>query len=251
MSGAPWFKFYPRDWFLDTRELTFKGGRSGEVIVPGDPDDSLLYELITLPADDDDVMPAEGKPLTKAETDLIRDWIKEGATWPDGVALDDPVAEAAAADPVATGKALAVSAAQDPQSTGQALTSSTLRNAESTSGAMRSSAKENPGATVDALGRGPAQDPVALEELGKFIPTELWVPENEPEIGPDPSGLAEWAKVGRQTRMTSAPSRISPRSQDMRLGLAAPSPKIPSYSTTPEYRNGSRAAEERFHKRTW
>ena len=82
---------------LDTRELTFKGGRSGEVIVPGDPDDSLLYELITLPADDDDVMPAEGKPLTKAETDLIRDWIKEGATWPDGVAMDDPVAEAAAA----------------------------------------------------------------------------------------------------------------------------------------------------------
>jgi hypothetical protein len=61
---------------------------------------------------------------------------------------------------------------------------------------MRSSAKDNAGATVDALGRGPAQDPDALEELGKFIPTDLWVPENEPEIGPDPSGLAEWASVG-------------------------------------------------------
>ena len=106
------------------------------------------------------------------------------------------MAEAASSDPVSTGKALAVSAAQDPQSTGQALTSSTLRNAESTSGAMRSSAKDNAGATVDALGRGPAQDPDALQELGKFIPTDLWVPENEPEIGPDPSGLSEWASVG-------------------------------------------------------
>lgn len=32
--------------------------------------------------------------------------------------------------------------------------------------------------------------------MGKFIPTVLWVPENEPEVGPDPSGLSEWASVG-------------------------------------------------------
>ncbi len=57
--------------------------RRGEVIIAGDPDSSLLYERITLPEDDIDIMPPpeEGTPLTKKETDLIRKWIEQGANY--------------------------------------------------------------------------------------------------------------------------------------------------------------------------
>ena len=55
----------------------------GEVIVAGEPMDSLIYQRITLPEGDTGIMPPqeEGAPLTKQETDLIRKWIQLGATY--------------------------------------------------------------------------------------------------------------------------------------------------------------------------
>lgn len=61
------------------------------VIVPGKPDDSSLFWTTELPADDDEIMPPqEGPdpyPLTKAEQTVLKDWITQGANWPDGVTL--------------------------------------------------------------------------------------------------------------------------------------------------------------------
>src|SRR5882672_6787649 len=70
---------------LDTKDGALKGGKDGVVIEPGNADKSEVYRRITLPADNDDVMPNKGDKLTKAQTDLIRDWINQGAIWPDGV----------------------------------------------------------------------------------------------------------------------------------------------------------------------
>ena len=55
----------------------------GEVIIAGEPEDSLLYQRITLPEDDTSIMPPSdaGAPLTKQETDLIRKWIAHGAAY--------------------------------------------------------------------------------------------------------------------------------------------------------------------------
>jgi mono/diheme cytochrome c family protein len=85
---------------LDTKEHFFRGGLAGAPVVPGDPEGSLLYELITLGPDEEGRMPAEGEPLPKAEVELIRKWIEQGAHWPDGVTLasgtpkpDDPIAQ--------------------------------------------------------------------------------------------------------------------------------------------------------------
>ncbi len=74
---------------LDTKEATFKGGGDGPIITVGDATKSDLYKRITLPAANDDAMPPSGKgePLTKAQTDLFRDWINQGAVWPDGVTV--------------------------------------------------------------------------------------------------------------------------------------------------------------------
>src|SRR6185295_15864927 len=63
------------------------GGKDGAVIESGKADKSEVFRRITLPAGDDDVMPNKGDVLTKAQTDLIRDWINQGAVWPDGVVL--------------------------------------------------------------------------------------------------------------------------------------------------------------------
>ena len=82
---------------LSTREEAFKGGKSGLVIVPGEPDKSSLYTSTILPVTDDNHMPSEGDPLTKAQTELLRKWILQGAKWPDGVTLVARKKEVAAA----------------------------------------------------------------------------------------------------------------------------------------------------------
>lgn len=68
------------DLRMDTYELLMKGGESGPPIVAGSLEKSDLYRRITLPADDEDFMPTDGKPaLNAAEIKLIADWITAGA----------------------------------------------------------------------------------------------------------------------------------------------------------------------------
>src|SRR2546421_3027187 len=70
---------------LDSKEAAFKGGKDGVILTAGNADKSEIYRRITLPKGDDDIMPSEGDPLTKAQTDLIRDWITQGAVWSETV----------------------------------------------------------------------------------------------------------------------------------------------------------------------
>jgi mono/diheme cytochrome c family protein len=68
---------------LDARAAALKGGEDGIVLVAGDAAKSDLYRRIILPEGSDDVMPNKGDVLPKAQTDLIRDWINQGASWPE------------------------------------------------------------------------------------------------------------------------------------------------------------------------
>jgi len=68
---------------LDSVEAIEKGGKDGKVLVPSDPDKSDIYKRVTLPKDSDDVMPAEGDPLSKDQQDLIKRWIAQGASFGD------------------------------------------------------------------------------------------------------------------------------------------------------------------------
>ena len=63
---------------LDGAAHIMHGSDDGRVIVPNHPSRSPLYHRITLPADDDDVMPPKGDPLTKAQSEIIRKWIAQG-----------------------------------------------------------------------------------------------------------------------------------------------------------------------------
>jgi hypothetical protein len=66
---------------LDQKDFVFK--RDQPIVVPGHAEKSDLFRLVTLPKGHDDIMPPKGEPLSKAEADLIRDWINQGAEWPD------------------------------------------------------------------------------------------------------------------------------------------------------------------------
>jgi hypothetical protein len=68
---------------LDSREAALKGGSGGPAMVAGEASKSELYRRITLPKDDDEFMPSEGEPLSKAQLEIIREWINQGAVWPE------------------------------------------------------------------------------------------------------------------------------------------------------------------------
>ncbi len=72
-----------------TREDMIQGGEDGAGLVPGEPDNSPIYTLMILDKDHDDLMPPSNKggPLAKEQTDLVKQWITEGAKWPEGVVL--------------------------------------------------------------------------------------------------------------------------------------------------------------------
>ncbi|MDB4798570.1 PSD1 and planctomycete cytochrome C domain-containing protein [Verrucomicrobia bacterium] len=68
---------------LDSPAYIRAGGDSGASFVAGKPDKSLLYQLIALPEDDDDVMPSKGALLTQDQTTVIRRWIESGGKFDD------------------------------------------------------------------------------------------------------------------------------------------------------------------------
>lgn len=80
---------------LDSREAAIKGGKGGPSITVGDAAKSDFFRRITLPKSEDDFMPAEGEPLPKAQVELLKNWINQGAVWPES-ANAKPVAKAPA-----------------------------------------------------------------------------------------------------------------------------------------------------------
>ncbi len=74
---------------LETREGFFKGGDTGEAMIPGNSAKSLIAELVA--SDDPEAaMPQRGKRWTPDQIGLLRAWIDQGAKWPDGVVFSKP-----------------------------------------------------------------------------------------------------------------------------------------------------------------
>ena len=67
---------------LSQRNSALKGGKSGTLILPGKPEESLLWNKIK-----NDDMPPD-KPLDQKEKKLVQDWISEGANWGTNLKLD-------------------------------------------------------------------------------------------------------------------------------------------------------------------
>ena len=61
---------------LRAKETALRGGASGAVLEPGQPDDSLLVEYV-----ESNEMPP-GRPLPAEEINVLRQWIADGAFFP-------------------------------------------------------------------------------------------------------------------------------------------------------------------------
>ncbi len=69
---------------LDSRSAALQGGESGHpAVAPGHPEQSELIKRV-LSADPDEVMPPKGARLTPREVTGLRQWIQDGAVWPEG-----------------------------------------------------------------------------------------------------------------------------------------------------------------------
>jgi mono/diheme cytochrome c family protein/uncharacterized membrane protein len=67
---------------LDEPSFILKGGKDGEVIKPGNADESDMIKRLLLPRNDEDHMPPKEKPqLKENEISLIHWWISTGATF--------------------------------------------------------------------------------------------------------------------------------------------------------------------------
>jgi hypothetical protein len=69
---------------LTTRTQFLAGGDNGPVVKPGDAERSSLYRMIHGP---EPKMPRQADPLTTAEVAAIKQWIDDGAAWPETVKL--------------------------------------------------------------------------------------------------------------------------------------------------------------------
>ncbi len=76
------------DFALETREQLLASG----FVIARNPDDShLISVLVPESPDAPPSMPKDSAPLTTDEVDTIRQWIADGAVWPDGLILKEPV----------------------------------------------------------------------------------------------------------------------------------------------------------------
>lgn len=64
---------------VDSRKAILEGGETGEAVIPGDPEASLLLKAIQY-GEQDLQMPPERK-FSEEEISTIEKWIKDGAVW--------------------------------------------------------------------------------------------------------------------------------------------------------------------------
>lgn len=77
------------DFRLHTKEDMIKGNENGPGLTAGDLKKSAIYATLILPHDDDMVMPPEKEGLLdKAQIEVIKNWVEQGADWPAGVTLE-------------------------------------------------------------------------------------------------------------------------------------------------------------------
>ena len=67
------------DFSVATYKDLMQGGGLTQTIIPGDPERSLLMHFIEGRRGETFRMPLDAPPLTRAQIDLIRRWIAEGA----------------------------------------------------------------------------------------------------------------------------------------------------------------------------
>ena len=76
---------FPGKMNLATRDTALAGKRGGRpYILPGSPDGSLIITAISRPGTHAKLMPRQEISLTSDQIAVLREWITDGAAWPQG-----------------------------------------------------------------------------------------------------------------------------------------------------------------------
>lgn len=70
-----------------TSTEVYDPSRTPRLVVPGEPDQSRLLSVIYLEEESEAAMPPLGHGVSLEEKNLIGEWIRQGACWPDGEIL--------------------------------------------------------------------------------------------------------------------------------------------------------------------
>ncbi|HSI64939.1 MAG TPA: c-type cytochrome domain-containing protein [Candidatus Saccharimonadia bacterium] len=69
---------------LETGRAATTTGRHAPVIIPGNPDASLLFNVLRFGHENPLAMPPAPDKISDEQLAAIRDWIQAGAAWPEG-----------------------------------------------------------------------------------------------------------------------------------------------------------------------
>ena len=75
---------------LETKETAFTTGRRAPVIRPGNPDGSLLIQVLKISPEHAASMPPAPDKVWGERLEILEQWIADGANWPDGARLLPP-----------------------------------------------------------------------------------------------------------------------------------------------------------------
>lgn len=198
------------DLRLDLRRFVFQGAGE-DPIVPGKPDESVLIELIELPADDPDVMPAEGEKLHAEQIALLRQWISEGAEWPEAAdqALEEREARRKLRENIEL-PALDEAGAQREAKAFEAL--------RALGGLVQRVAANTIAVDVNLSLLGARADDAALAALDGLEPTLVWLNLARTKVSDE--GLARLAKFPNLRRLNLANTSIGDAGLAHLSGLA-------------------------------
>lgn len=164
-----------------------------DLVPPGEPDKSLIVELISLPPDHEDRMPNEGRPpLTESEIAVIRDWIAAGGDL-GGFDFEAAAAELLANDPRKNDPLIKL-AAETPAP------DMTVLAAVNEQGALALPlAQDTPLVSVDYHLQGKAVDDAALAALAPLAQQLTWL--NLAGTGVTDAGMAQLEHFPKLTRL--------------------------------------------------
>lgn len=69
---------------LAYRSTAFQAAPAGPFIVPGKPEESKILTVVLLAEKHHQAMPPTGHGLSEVEIALLEEWIRDGASWPEG-----------------------------------------------------------------------------------------------------------------------------------------------------------------------